>query len=190
MTSTSPAPWSTIGLTQGPIAHESPWASLGVTGCGRLGEVLPDPSCTPPLTSSLACLDQARLHTWEPVSMHCSGCPVSVFQKRMQRSAVPPPDASSPCWWGDQAMALTAARCSVYCCTGLRLEWFHTSSCRDGAVRPVSLGAHPRHPAPERAAGSEELAYLVVVASRGEELVVGGPLEPAHLLPVALQPPL
>lgn len=50
------------------------------------------------LTSSLACLDQAKLHTWEPVSMHCSGWPVSVFQKRMQRSAVPPPDASKPCW--------------------------------------------------------------------------------------------
>lgn len=50
------------------------------------------------LTSSLACLDQAKLQTWEPVSMHCSGCPVRVFQKRMQRSAVPPPEASSPCW--------------------------------------------------------------------------------------------
>lgn len=47
--------------------------------------------------------------TWLPVSMHCSGCPVVVFQKRMQRSAVPPPEASRPCWCGDQAMALTAA---------------------------------------------------------------------------------
>lgn len=74
------------------------------------------------LTSSLACLDQARLHTCDPVSMHCRGCPVSVFQKRMQRSAVPPPEARSPCWCGDQAMAFTAARCSVYCWTGLRLE--------------------------------------------------------------------
>lgn len=173
------------------------WGSLGmgawVRFCQtRLAGPCPPaahPSCTAPLTSSLACLDQARLHTWEPVSMHCSGCPVSVFQKRMQRSAVPPPDASSPCWWGDQAMALTAARCSVYCCTGLRLEWFHTSSCGDGAVRLASLGAHPvtlLH----RGGCRSELAYLVVVASRGEELVVGGPLEPAHLLPVALQPPL
>lgn len=49
-------------------------------------------------TSSLVCLDQARLQTCEPVSIHCSGCAVSVFQKRMQRSAVPPPEASSPCW--------------------------------------------------------------------------------------------
>lgn len=49
-------------------------------------------------TSSLVCLDQARLQTCEPVSIHCSGCAVRVFQKRMQRSAVPPPEASSPCW--------------------------------------------------------------------------------------------
>lgn len=32
----------------------------------------------------------------------------------------------------------------------------------------------------------EEWAYLVVVAPGGEELVVRGPLEPTHLLPVAL----
>lgn len=30
-------------------------------------------------------------------------------------------------------MALTAARCSVYCCTGSTLEWFHTSSYRETA---------------------------------------------------------
>lgn len=80
------------------------------------------------LTSSLACLDQARLHTWEPVSIHCKGWEVRVFQNRMHRSAVPPPDARRPCWWGDQAMAFTAARCSVYCCTGPELELFHTRS--------------------------------------------------------------
>ncbi len=33
-------------------------------------------------TSSLVCLDQARLQTCEPVSIHCSGCAVRVFQKR------------------------------------------------------------------------------------------------------------
>ena len=32
-----------------------------------------------------------------------------MFQKRMQRSAVPPPLASRPCWCGDHAIALTAA---------------------------------------------------------------------------------
>ena len=51
-----------------------------------------------------------------------------MFQNRMQRSAVPPPLASSPCWWGDQAMAFTAARCSLYVCTGLVLVMFHTYS--------------------------------------------------------------
>lgn len=80
------------------------------------------------LTSSLACLDQARLQTCEPVSVLCNACPVRVFQKRRQRSAVPPPEASRPCWWGDQAMAFTAARWSLYCCTGSRLELFHTSN--------------------------------------------------------------
>ncbi len=50
------------------------------------------------LTSSLACLDQARLQTCEPVSVLCNACPVRVFQKRRQRSAVPPPEARRPCW--------------------------------------------------------------------------------------------
>ncbi|KAJ8974263.1 hypothetical protein NQ317_008270 [Molorchus minor] len=31
-----------------------------------------------------------------PVSTHCIGCPVRVFQNLMHRSAVPPPDASNP----------------------------------------------------------------------------------------------
>lgn len=43
--------------------------------------------------------------TWLPVSTHCRAVPLAVFQKRMQRSAVPPPLASRPCWWGDHAMA-------------------------------------------------------------------------------------
>ena len=65
------------------------------------------------LTSSFECLDQARLHTCDPVSTHCKGCPVSVFQNLIYLSAVPPPLANSPCWCGDQAIALTAAKCSV-----------------------------------------------------------------------------
>lgn len=44
-----------------------------------------------------------------PVSTADSAEAVAVFQKRMQRSAVPPPLASRPCWWGDHAIALTAA---------------------------------------------------------------------------------
>lgn len=108
------------------------------TGSDCSGQFLHPPHTHCALTSSLACLDQARLHTCEPVSMHCRGWPVRVFQNRMQRSAVPPPEASSPCWCGDQAIAFTAARCSVYCCTGLRLEWFHTSSCRAGQGKAMT----------------------------------------------------
>ena len=44
--------------------------------------------------------------------------PVSVFQNLIHLSAVPPPDARSPWWWGDQAMALTAAMWSVNVYTG------------------------------------------------------------------------
>lgn len=120
------ASYSTYRQGRSPHASRVPGLRAALAGLFHL----PHARCA--LTSSLACLDQARLHTCEPVSMHCSGWPVKVFQNRMQRSAVPPPDASSPCWCGDQAIAFTAARCSVYCCTGLRLEWFHTSSCRTG----------------------------------------------------------
>lgn len=77
-------------------------------------------------TSSDECFDHAKLHTCEPVSTHCIGCPVNVFQKRMQRSAVPPPLANSPWWCGDQAIAFTAAMCSEYDWTGLSECWFHT----------------------------------------------------------------
>ncbi len=48
------------------------------------------------LTISLMVLDHMRLHTWEPVSTDSSGVAVVVFQNRMQRSAVPPPDANRP----------------------------------------------------------------------------------------------
>ena len=49
---------------------------------------------------------------------------VVVFQKRMHLSAVPPPEASRPCWWGDQAMALTAAVWSENLSTGVLDCWF------------------------------------------------------------------
>ena len=48
-----------------------------------------------------------------PVSMQFSAVLVAEFQKRMQRSAVPPPDAKRPCWCGDHAMAFTAALWSL-----------------------------------------------------------------------------
>lgn len=34
---------------------------------------------------------------------------VEVLKNRMHRSAVPPPDATKLCWWGDHPIALTAA---------------------------------------------------------------------------------
>ena len=48
-------------------------------------------------TISFTFLLQTRLHTCEPVSTHPRGVLVTVFQKRMHRSAVPPPLASKPC---------------------------------------------------------------------------------------------
>ena len=97
------------------------WGAQQVAGGGTLcwgpgrGTALraASPSCPP---------------TWLPVSMHCSAWPVVVFQKRMQRSAVPPPLTSRPCWWGDQAMAFTAAWCSEKRSTGCALCWCHTNS--------------------------------------------------------------
>ena len=80
------------------------------------------------LTSSLTFLLHTRLHTWLPVSTHESAVSVVVFQKRMHRSAVPPPDASSPCWCGDHAMAFTAAVWSPYRSTGCWELADHTKS--------------------------------------------------------------
>lgn len=79
-------------------------------------------------TSSELCFDQATLHTWLPVSMHCIAWPVIVFQNRSVRSAVPPPDTSTPWWCGDHASALTAALCSVYVWTGSSLRKLQTNN--------------------------------------------------------------
>lgn len=63
-----------------------------------------------------------------PVSTHCIGCPVMVFQNRMHRSAVPPPEANNPCWCGDHAIAFTAAKCDEYVWTGESECCVHTYS--------------------------------------------------------------
>ena len=47
------------------------------------------------------------------------GFKVNEFQKRIHRSAVPPPLHSIPCSWGDQAIALTAAKWSLNLAWGL-----------------------------------------------------------------------
>lgn len=60
-------------------------------------------------TSSFEVLDQTMLQTWEPVSWRDNCVPVSVFQKQICRSAVPPPEASKPGECGLHAIAFTAA---------------------------------------------------------------------------------
>ena len=62
------------------------------------------------------------------IELKCLTCPVSVFQNRIHLSAVPPPEARSPWWWGDHAMALTAAKCSVKVWTGWVMLEFQTKS--------------------------------------------------------------
>ena len=62
------------------------------------------------------------------MSRWLSAVEVVVFQKRMHLSAVPPPDASRPCWCGDHAMALTAAVWSENFRTGLADAWFQMYS--------------------------------------------------------------
>lgn len=46
----------------------------------------------------------------------------------MVRSAVPPPETRRPCWWGDQAIALTAAAWSQNFIIGYELWGFHIRS--------------------------------------------------------------
>ena len=51
-----------------------------------------------------------------------------VFQNLIVRSAVPPPDTSNPRWCGLQAMALTAAQCSLHLNVGSLLSFSQTMS--------------------------------------------------------------
>lgn len=80
-------------------------------------------------------------------------------------------------------MAFTAARWSLYCCTGRRLELFHTSSCTGTRALEYAFTVESEE---ERF----EPAHLVVVASRRQVLVVRRPLQTTHFLPVTLQPSL
>ena len=77
--------------------------------------------------------------TWLLVSTHARLDPVDVFQKRIQPSAVPPPEASSRCWCGDHARAFTAAVCSRRMRGSLE-QLSHTSSCSH--KRPGSCNQH------------------------------------------------
>jgi len=74
-------------------------------------------------TSSLTFLAKMRLQTYDPVSMQSVIFKVSVFQRRIDLSAVPPPEASHPCWWGLQAIAFTAALWAENFFKGVSLLW-------------------------------------------------------------------
>jgi hypothetical protein len=63
------------------------------------------------LTNSLTVFANIRLQTCDPTFRHFVYSPKIEFQNLMVLSAVPPPETSSPCWWGDHARALTAAVC-------------------------------------------------------------------------------
>lgn len=77
------------------------------------------------LTISFELLLNMRLQTWDPVSIELTSVPILVFQNFMQRSAVPPPDASKPLWCGLHAIALTAALWDPNLCIGsVGLELF------------------------------------------------------------------
>lgn len=73
------------------------------------------------LTISLRTLENIRLQTWEPTSTDFVVFPVKVFLNLIVRSAVPPPETSRQCWWGDHAIALTAALWSQNLRTGYEL---------------------------------------------------------------------
>ena len=60
--------------------------------------VLTKPSYKPKIKLSFRKL-KLKVHTWEPVSTDCNGCWVRVFQNLIHLSAVPPPDASKPCYF-------------------------------------------------------------------------------------------
>jgi hypothetical protein len=61
--------------------------------------------------NSFIFLEKAKLHTWEPVSIHSIYSLVNVLKNLIDLSAVPPPDTNNPCLCGDHASALTAAWC-------------------------------------------------------------------------------
>lgn len=91
-------------------------------------------------------------------------------------------------------MAFTAAKWSLYCCTGRRLELFHTRSWTGGDKgrdhKSLNIFRLTATDFPGLVSGLKARAHLVVVTSGREVLVVGRPFETAHFLPVTLQPPL
>ena len=80
------------------------------------------------LTSSFRLLLKIKLQTWDPTSTVFTVVPFNVFLNLIVLSAVPPPEAKRPCWWGDQAIAFTAAVWSLNFKIGSVEYGFHTKS--------------------------------------------------------------
>lgn len=68
------------------------------------------------------------MHTWDPTSTVLIVAPVKVFLNLIVLSAVPPPETRRPCWWGDQAIAFTAAAWSQNFKIGYGLWGFHINN--------------------------------------------------------------
>lgn len=122
--------------------------------------------------------------TWLPVSIELSIFPLAVFQNRMHRSAVPPPDARSPCWCGDHAMALTAAVCSVRRRIGCWVDlWFHTNSCFNWLKHDKSYFECSKFE--KFAKRYKDLKnfslYLIIISTWSQFTVVMWPLQSTHL---------
>lgn len=125
-----------------------------------------------------------KKQTWLPVSTELIILPLAVFQNRMHRSAVPPPDARSPCWCGDHAMAFTAAVCSVRRSIGCWVDlWFHTSSCFNWLKHnKYYMNAAKLNSRQKDKMDEENLfLYLVIVSTWSQFTVVMWPFESTHL---------
>ena len=80
------------------------------------------------LTISFSVLENIKLQTWDPTSTVLTVEPVKVFLNLIVRSAVPPPDTKRPCWWGDHAIAFTAAAWSQNFIIGYVFVGFHINN--------------------------------------------------------------
>ena len=76
-------------------------------------------------TISFVVFENTKLHTYDPVSIELIGVNFRVSQNLMHLSAVPPPVARTPDWFGFHAIALTAALWSLNLTIGLSVNWFH-----------------------------------------------------------------
>lgn len=152
-------------------------------------------------TTSFTERDQARLHTWEPASTELSMWPELTFQNLMWRSAVPPPEATSPGGGRCVGRALGTLRgppASTHRPGAATTRWPSLPRRGRGFGAAARSAADPKSVAAVAAAlvrcgrrrcaqGAGRDPHPVVVSSGGQHLSVRGPPQPAHLLPVVFQ---